>query len=501
MKLCLLIVSVYHAAESQFITLPRYGMQTVMSGYHDHLNMYVFGDNTAWLLYDENIRSLEFVGTYDRSAGEFRRPFDPGTREVYQYFAQGAKKFDGNHAVAGQFGFSQDFRSKWQWMATRDYDTENPFLLADSSTGRTVYRGIVMSGQYSARITERLLIGTGLHYAVSNGLKEVTPKPTSTIRDLSASIGTAYRFSSHIAGGLSFRYDDQQEEISYREDEVDPLTETILFKFRGYDRYLRISKKTEFRENRSKGYRGTVHASGTFGGGSQFVGFGSIGSGSVVVRDGGTSPDNQGTAMRESIVAGLRLRQDAGPLAVGLQGKFGYLKHWALHPNYDVMLSEGVCESKEIVFGIERNGTGMLRTVAGEYMLTHARRQVDDYLSNVYFDYARYVHTVSLGTDVMLAGPLRTRAVYSYRWQKPDTDTFDAPAPSSFFNSIRIPELDHYRARTSMHGIQIETGYATGRMYEIVVGLTVERIDVRRSEHFADDARTFVGLQIALRGR
>jgi hypothetical protein len=501
MILCFLIVSVYHVAESQFITLPRYGMQTVMSGYHDHLNMYVFGGNTAWLLYDENIRSLEFVGTYDRSVGEFRRPFDPGTREVYQYFAQGAQKFDGIHAVAGQFGFSQDFRSKWQWMATRDYDTENPFLLADSSTGRTVYRGIVMSGQYSARVTERLLIGTGLHYAVSNGLKEVTPKPTSTIRDLSVLIGSAYLFSSRLAGGVSFRYDDQQEEISYREDEVDPLTETILFKFRGYDRYLRISKKTEFRENRSKGYRGIVHAAGTLGRGLQFVGFGSIGSGCVVVRDGGTSPDNQGTANSESVDAGVRFRQDAGPVAIALQGKLGYLKHWALHPNYNVMLSEGVRESREIVFGIERNGTGMLRNVAGEYMLTHARRQVDDYLSKVYFDYARYVHTMSIGTDLMLTDLLRTRAVYSYRWQEPDTDTFNAPTPSNFFTSIRIPELDHYRARTSMHGIQIETGYRTGRTYEIVIGLTIERIDVRRSEHFTGDARTFVGLQIALRGR
>ncbi len=485
---------------TQFISDNRIELRSIFSAYDDPVNMLQFGENPAWLFFDGNQIPLELYGDYSGQSGDFHKPFDPGTRDTYQYYVQGARILDEHHAVKGQFGFLQDFRGDWRWMMTRDYDNGNPFVLADSTTGRTVYRGISMNAMYGVPLTDRIAVGTQIKYAIDNGLKEVSPKPISTIRDLQFSIGTVYHVSQQFQVGASFAHFDQQEEISYQEDEVDPLTETILLKFRGIDRFLRVSKQREFRESRWRDYSGRIHMSGSLNNGLTYTAYGGLTTGNIDVRDGRTSPDDQGYWYREGYDAGVRLYYPLDRYAFGFTSEVNYTDHWARHPRFEVVLSEGSDRFQMLALGIERSLGGVLEMLGGEYGIIHHGKQVNDYLSKVDVDISRLIHEASIGSRWKFTENFSTTLLYTFSWQTAQNDIIEAPNPSPFFSDVRIYEFEYYCSAANRHSFQAESHIGTSRIGTIVLGLRLDRIDVTSSDYFHDSHLTAITARVGLMG-
>src|SRR5690606_11463407 len=115
-----------------------------------------------------------------------------------------------------------------------------------------------MNAQYSARLFNRLLTGFSINYYVDEGLKEVSPRPTSDHRDIDAGIGIGYELNNNLSLGGSLRAYDYNESIQYSEDIEAIYAETILFKFRGLDLPEIIKKTSESRASYHNGYDGKL---------------------------------------------------------------------------------------------------------------------------------------------------------------------------------------------------------------------------------------------------
>ena len=59
-----------------------------------------------------------------------------------------------------------------------------------------------MSAEYCNKLSDRFLLGSSLKYSVDEGLKEITPKPTSNHREIDFRAGSGYNFNEKISAGL-----------------------------------------------------------------------------------------------------------------------------------------------------------------------------------------------------------------------------------------------------------------------------------------------------------
>lgn len=92
----------------------------------------------------------------------------------------------------GIFGFNKLIRKKWDLVFSKDYSTGNPFLIGDSSSGSSVFNGIYFDANYFNRFSEKFTIGAGLEYYVDEGMKRVSPKPTSQHRNILFKFGSTF---------------------------------------------------------------------------------------------------------------------------------------------------------------------------------------------------------------------------------------------------------------------------------------------------------------------
>ncbi len=144
----------------------------------DRVNSYYVGNNPANLFEDKEEELLTIHSLYNSTSGDFKRAIDPGEINNYQLGAYGKKSISSTQIFKGSFGFQRTEYNDWQWLFTKDYSSGNPFLIGNTTTGNSRFNGIIMSSEYCNKITEDFSVGAALRYAVDEGLKEITPKPS-----------------------------------------------------------------------------------------------------------------------------------------------------------------------------------------------------------------------------------------------------------------------------------------------------------------------------------
>ena len=101
------------------------------------LDSYYFGNNPAYLDFRLADEFLSLKNITKNSEGEFKKFITPRTDQSFGFFASGKKSIDSIQKFKGSFGFSKMVRKNWDWFFTRDYDTDNPFLIGDSTSGNS----------------------------------------------------------------------------------------------------------------------------------------------------------------------------------------------------------------------------------------------------------------------------------------------------------------------------------------------------------------------------
>jgi len=217
-------------------------------------NLFHLSGNPALINVKPEDEVLSIKSSLSNVNGSFK-PFSyPGEDRSYSLIATGEKRIDSNQCFSGFFGFSKLERKNWNWFFNRDYHSDNPFLLGDSTYGGSRINGIVLNAAYANRLSENMRVGLSLNYKVDEGLKTVSPRPTSQHRDITVNAGVFYKINQQTDIGLSAGFSDLNEEIDYREDEGALTQETILLKFKGYDFPNIFRKKVETRYSFTNDY-------------------------------------------------------------------------------------------------------------------------------------------------------------------------------------------------------------------------------------------------------
>ncbi|NPV11640.1 MAG: hypothetical protein HPY57_07620 [Ignavibacteria bacterium] len=224
-----------------------YGFNQISVQPDTSVKIFLLSQNPSLLNYDEDEELLYIKSSQIFSNEKFNRYFDPEKINFYQFQFSGKKKIGENQIFKGVFGFNKLIRKNWNWVFSKDYNEGNPFLLGDSSSGSSTFNGIFFNANYFNQIFSNSSIGAGIEYFVDEGLKQVSPRPTSQHRNIKFILGFSHSPIDLIQFALAGIVEDKKEEISYKEDEGAVYKEVTLFKFRGLDFPVVVKKKTETR--------------------------------------------------------------------------------------------------------------------------------------------------------------------------------------------------------------------------------------------------------------
>jgi len=477
-----MVLAISASVRAQEFVEQTNGMKVVRQS-ADAMNIYGSGGNPAWLFFSQEESALRVHLSTRSSTGGYHRPFEPGYENSYEYCVEGARELAGRHAVKGQFGFQQELRGDWRWMSTKSYDNGSPFLLADSTVGATSYSGIVLSGIYSVLLSDGFVAGAQLNYGVNNGLKEVSPKPTSTNRDLSTILGVAYILDKTSVIGLMFKYADRQEEIVYQVDQGAISQQTILYKFRGIDSYLRVTNNTETRRSQFRSYRGIVNIAMNVEENTAIVADGGGGVETISLTDGGTSPISQGYWQNSIGEIHLRAQRSWNDLIIAAAVEYLMSNQWARHPMYDVTLMKR--SDRHASFGIgSRFSLAESWKLAGEYLYTQETDRLDDFISVLTSDARRTLHEISAGAEWDVAKETALSLYYSFGLGSGTKPSIAIPSPTQMYVTLRSREFDYFRARTLSNGINAGVRFNGGFLGRVACTARVGLLSVDNTAVF-----------------
>ncbi len=408
--------------------------------------IFLLSRNPALLNFDVEDERLNITSSFHSNKNQFKRFFVPERIDFYQIQFFGKKHIGETQIFKGQFGFSKEFRKNWNWIFTKDYKSGNTFLLGDSSSGNSVFNGILFDANYFNQLTEKFTIGAGLKYFVDEGIKQVSPKPTSQHREISISIGSTFSFLQNLKIGVSVNAEDKKEEISYKEDEGAVYKEITLFKFRGYDFPVAVKKKTETRISFHNLYllNGDIIFEPT-----QWIKFfGNIKKGieQILQKEEVTNPKSQGNFQNDYLK--IRFNFSLKPIEklsaiMGLE--YFNSENWSRHPDFFTVVSDG----NQNVIILKGNFTYFLSSNlsfnagAGFGQLQF---QLNDYYSEVNFDFKSHFYSLLGGLNINVFERIGMKILFSLEKYNPFVSNLKFSNPATYFMNYLKKDFDYFSA-------------------------------------------------------
>ncbi len=425
------------------------------------VNSYYVGYNPAYLPYDNTDKWLHIQSLFDDNSGEFKQFIEPSIKRTYQLSFSGKKAIGETQIFKGRFAFQRIEHHDWKWLSTRNYSTGNPFLLGDSTSGRSRFNGILMNAEYSNKLWDKLLFGIQFHYGVDEGMKEVSPRPTSIHRDINIRIGAGYLITENLTFGVVGNFYDFNERISYREDEGALLQETVLLKFRGYDFPFVIRKKVETRYSFHNGYRGYATASLSL---DNFNAAAYIGSGveQLVLKEDVSNPLTVGLWQNKMIDAGLRasVKIDEN-FFVGAKYKYTQSDMWAKHPQFQVLYMEGKSPDHSFTLGAEYRLSQALKFgIEGGIDLVDISK--DDYYSSVFWKTKGKLISGAAGSEFRFSDIISASVAYGVSTFTVDETSLLYGTPSTYFNDFRIMDILFFQSSFLKHTFNAKIDISPG---------------------------------------
>lgn len=421
------------------------------------INSYYFGFNPALLDVNPEDELLSLSSDINIDDGKFKRFIDPVSNRLYQLTASGKKNIDSTQRFKGNFGFHRIERKDWAWIFTRDYQTGNPFLIGDSTSGDTRINGIRMGAEYSATLFDDFSAGVAIDYSVDEMLKEVSPRPTSSHRDIYSRIGLNYCVIPEFNVGLVADIYDKNEEISYREDEGALTQETIILKFKGYDFPNVFRKKTETRYSYINGYAGGITFSYLLPSTISTVGYFISGFDKTNIKDDAIDPRAEGFWMNDFFDAGVQisfLLNDE--LQAGLIYNFQKENGWAKYPTYNVLYYEREWDLHSVTAGLQYLFASKI-SVGIEGGVNLISDDEKDHYSTIKSDINSKVYYGRAGLGVEWNDELSSIISYSYYNKSVPEYSINSNMQSSYFIQHRAYDLLYLRTGYNRHSVTLSS--------------------------------------------
>ena len=409
--------------------------------------------NPAHLFEDWHEEILYIRSGVSGEEGDFRPFVQPGRLMFFTQSVSGKKQIDSLQIFRGSFQVQKQIRANWDWFATRDMLFGMPFLLGDSSRGDTRFNGIAMSAEYCRKIN-KFHLGASLDYYVDEGLKKVSPKPTSKHRDIVFRIGAEFHPSNKWQLSALFSVADNQEEIYYREDQSSYYQETTLFKFRGYDFPLVFNKKTETRYGYFNEYGVVGAAKYSTENGSSLTTFFEQRLQQNDIKDNSVNPQNQGYWQNVIYAGGFRGRIHFSRMMLTTDYRFQTESSWAKHPDFRTLVTETEIPEHQFSLG----GTYLLnpKISAGLEIKTNFQKiDYRDYYSDVDWSVKRLNWQEQAGVRVEWRPALFTFFSVS-TFQGLVSDDFLSDGLHSDFWQVRKADVEYFFAESSGYRFDFE---------------------------------------------
>lgn len=409
------------------------------------IKIFQLSQNPALLNYDEDEELLYIKTSFSSSDEKLKRYFDPGKINFYQVRFSGKKKIGDNQIFKGIFEFNKLIRKNWNWIFNKDYDSGNPFLLGDSSSGSSTFNGIYFNANYFNQIFENSSVGAGLEYFVDEGLKQVSPKPTSQHRNIKFTLGVNYSPLRLINLSLSGIVEDKKEDISYKEDESAVYREIILMKFRGIDYPIIVKKKTETRILYLNNY--AISGDITFRPYNSFLFYSRINKGieQTVSKEEITNPSNQGYFQNDYL--NFEMKSEAvwtERLKTNLSFKFFNSSGWAKHPSFYSLLSEQEQSLSGITGNVFYRFNDKLSLNLG-VGFGQFKFDLNDYYSNVLFSIKSQLFSLQTGLKFYFTNAISISTNFLIEKHSPISSKEFYENSGIYFLSFLKNDLDYFK--------------------------------------------------------
>ena len=373
------------------------------------------------------------------------------------------------------------------------------FLLGDSTTGRSRYNGIIVGAEYSQIFFEHLLTGLKINYLVDEGLKEVSPRPTSDHRDIGVSLGMGYEVFDKTFFGFVLKAFDFSEQINYREDVGAVSKETILFKFRGYDYPFVIRKKVETRYSYHNGYSGNLNffyngnsgfsASAMFGGGIE----------QIVVKDDANNPRRDGywknTNYTGQINTLLILSENFN---AGISYKFHSYSMWAKHPEFNVIFMDNDFTRHGISGGAEYKLNNNL-ILGVEVSVDLIYNKYNDYYSDISWKADGIKYNPKLGISIKPSEMLELFTAYCFSIYNLTSNKTTVNSTTQYYDIYRISDVVFYQSDFTAHSLYFRGSLEPGFLGKFLLHIFYNSSHPKNSTHFENTSRNTIDAVLELR--
>ncbi|MCK4349581.1 MAG: hypothetical protein KAX13_01915, partial [Candidatus Krumholzibacteria bacterium] len=196
----------------------------------NQINPYDFGHNPAYLLNDFELEWMRFVFGLEEESGKLKRPYDPLLVNNLYIGFNGIRKLGDRHVTKGSFTYTR----LWQREISNSLEIDqynDPFYLADETTGDFEYYGPSTQVDYSLRLKPNLYIGLGFDYDISTGLKQNYTKPEIVHTYFKGNIGLIYEARKSWLIGLVARPVRLQNRTKFRR--TDEGFDNVIYRWYG----------------------------------------------------------------------------------------------------------------------------------------------------------------------------------------------------------------------------------------------------------------------------
>ncbi|MBN1350505.1 hypothetical protein JXJ21_13905 [candidate division KSB1 bacterium] len=478
---------------------PQCMFDTIGEAGEQHPAYYLF-HNPAFLNYDADEELLYIRSTYNSTSGDFKPFIAAGQVEYSRLGVSGKKRIGDSQIFRGSFGFQQLVRDDWNWLATKDARFGMPFLLGDSTSGKTRYNGIAMTAEYWRRLCTRFNVGVSLAYYVDEGLKQVSPKPTSKHRDIAFSTGFGYLLASNLTAGAVFQINDNIEEIYYREDKAALYQETHLYKFRGYDLPLEFNKKTESRNACFDEY--AAHGSLTYKGahGNSIAIHAGSGVQQVDIHDNLNVPQPEGYWQNRIYESGFQAYWGLlRGISMGLKYRYFSESMWARQPLFDVVISETDIPSSDYAAGIDCELNSKMR-LSCEGGLVVSKIDYRDYYSQIDWRADRRKWQTRFGIDIRWRDGLQSFLSYGFGKMNVSDESVSRQMITPV-SVLRSKDITYYLTDSVGHRINLMISVRTASLGTFRLHATYRTVQPQHSDIFRDTFRQELFMTLELLAR
>ncbi len=464
----------------------------------DYQNQYYNSDNPAFLHLDTSEELLLISTEYNGSEGDFKRFMDPGAISNYNLSFTGKKTLDSLQLFKGSFGLTKEEYKDRQWLTTKYYSSGNPFLLGDSTTGRSRYNGINIDASYNRLIFGNYYAGAKINYFVDEGLKTVSPRPVSEHREIDMTLGLGFD-GDNLAIGVTYQLFDKFEKIRYAEDQGALYDESIIFKFNGYDNPWVFNKKSEVRRSYNNGMTFNIGADYLIGKSIKLSGSFKLGNLANDIKDNNNVPNPAGYWNKEYISATIHSNYIINNnLTAGLNYKFKSVETWSKHPDFNVILTESNSMNHAVELNTGYKASNRFKIGIGLFSEFNTM-EYDDYYSSINWNTNGSIVGGKVLASYSVSEKFNLGCIFEHGIYSLDKSGLTLNEPTIYFTNTRLYDVYFYLTEYSYNTLGLELDLLTENIGGFNLICTYTGFNPENSQLYQDTDRNYFNIILEYR--